>query len=197
MENFQNKIQAAKKVASQNSQTDQDSRRERWKKPSYHDYDSERSTRSDRSGDYERRRDKYEGSRDRPSHRDERAHHSDKMEEGRDSTRDRAGAERREYLSKCLASVSSSSTSKFKNMFQRPSEDDVPFTSGFKPQKNKPAFIKPETDKPQPSWKKREESQKEDKKQTREAEDENKPTTKPRVSPDKEKIQRHKAPSPG
>ncbi|KAM5179709.1 CWF19-like protein 2 isoform 1-T1 [Mantella aurantiaca] len=190
MEIFQSKMEAADKVAAQKSKREQDDGRERWRKPSHHDF--QRSARPDRSGDYERHRDKYEGSQDRPSYRHDRAHHSDKesqsKEEERDPKKDRRGAERREYLAKSLeeAAVPSTSSSKLKNMFLKPSED-MSSATGFRPQKGKPGFLKPETDETQPLWKRKVESHREEKKQIHAKDDEINQTTEPRQSPDKEK----------
>ncbi|XP_073469230.1 CWF19-like protein 2 isoform X2 [Aquarana catesbeiana] len=199
MEIFQSKMEAAENIASQNSKGGPDDRWERWRKPSHRDYESQRSARPDRSADYERRRDKYEGSRDRYSHRDDRAHHSDKTKkEERDSKGDRGGAERREYLTKRVeeAAVPNSSSSKLKNAFLKPSEDDLSFATGLKPQKNKSVFLKPETDETQSLWKRRVESHREEKKQSKVADDEINQTTEPRESTDKDKSLPDSPPSP-
>ncbi|KAM9319812.1 CWF19-like protein 2 [Gastrophryne carolinensis] len=151
MENFESKMKAAEKVVSQNSKWEQVDRTERWRKPRQHGYDSQKSPRSDCDRGDERSKAKYanEHSRDR-AHRARENHSERTKEEERDLVMDRRGVGRRDYLSKRLedASSSSNSSSKLKGMFLKPSEEDegASFGTGFRPQRNKPEFIKPVTD---------------------------------------------------
>ncbi|XP_068122987.1 CWF19-like protein 2 [Hyperolius riggenbachi] len=154
---FQSKLKAAEEAAGQRSKGEPSDRRERWRKPNDYDHGSLKTDRPDRSGDYERPRDKYgdESFRDRSSYKVGRDYHSDRTKtEERDSKKDRGESQRRDYLARRLeeAADPKSSSSKLKSMFLKPSEDEGSSSAaGFKPQRNKPGFVKPECDDSQPS----------------------------------------------
>ncbi|XP_044142956.1 CWF19-like protein 2 [Bufo gargarizans] len=165
MEIFQSKMEAAEKASSQHFKGESDDRRERWRKPKYHDQDSPRYPKPEGSRNCDRQRDRYSDDRrsDRSIYRQPREYN----EEDKESKRERADPGRREYLARHLeeAADGKGASSRLKQQFLKPSEDKEETSAiGFRPVKvdfepssqisTKISFSKPTDDEPPPLWKK-------------------------------------------
>ncbi|KAM4796109.1 CWF19-like protein 2 [Rhinophrynus dorsalis] len=169
MENFQNKLDAAERAASQNCNDD---RRERWRRSKYPDSESRRFVRPDQCDERSRVRYSDYQRDDRTIRKESQGYKDNKRAEERDSDRQRTEPEHRRYGPKSYGeaddsrrSQDKSSSFKLKHQFLKPSEDEDGSFHGarIKQQKDKSTFIqqcslnknfqKPSSDDTDVSWK--------------------------------------------